>query len=1186
MHKLVRAIRDNFVRLSLGAAILSTPHAAFGYAGEDALAGKPFHHYDITLRALAGDQAIEDAFVAHRQAGKQFGVNIGEVLGGGTMFPGIGFSPDAASAIAWHADYIDSYLYSPIWWAQGLVDEDDLSKKTTRLKASLAQFDHLAKLHFDDTFTTAGVNDTWKRYGAGTLAGLQWAAENNDVAAAHNILGVSVHAVQDFYSHTNWVNAPENRTKTWMEYTPSERASKRLFSGAYELPETSAPHHHSKISLPCTIYGRKDVPMLQEASEMVCHGLSPYSDSNFCVEYRQCRTNDSATTISVAGLDATNALVLNPPGIALDSTWLARSNGPQRGLTNKAGAFLSGKDANWVTMDQCTAITSSGLSCKSDNSGKFMCDAPEEDIKKCTTDAERMFATSKYLAMEATAQWVARIDAIMTANHKDFWNRVKNPNLQLMNIKQRTSQFEDFAQAPFQFLSTGPYPVANANTPGRQFEQTSDGYYLRLRIKTADEQGAGTDADVRAVVTSADGSVSSFHLDYMPLTGDNISSASALGRALSYNDFERGDDNVYTIGPIASPPTNVALLNDAADTGDAFEAAGEDIASYFEDAIEGRLERLNLFDEDADRVGTDIVRLTPAEIGASKTGVLEINGGSEGHYKLSFSVTASTDGLTQAQINAGTRTYVFIPIMYTAVKESDADQGSNSDEPFFFLSVTPLSDAPGKAQFANFGPFEDVDTGEQIPVARAFKPVTLTKNGTLVLGMSQFESDYESPERRKELFDGFVMGHEEDAIPRFAKTLNAAGSAAGSAWTVAGVDVYGFRRGDQVEAGEIGKSNRKTVVEGGESLSIALNTGKMKTIAAANSPSSPSQWYTTQRFASLEGGAVAADTSLLMPPDGVPMTGLITDGTYFWVMNGDGSRSWLQSAPACRNAATRLSTELINQIPKRHSGEGAYTLGSADSGNICGNPGGIPAEIVKNGYYWLVNSDGSRNYLGSGASADCKAKARAVSNIDQYPKRHNGDGAAGYELKGADLVRACAVEPPAVKQAAAQPTPPPAAPAAPAPQPAATTPSGGIPKTGLITDGGYYWVLNGDGSRNWLASTPPCSTAAKRFPRASIDAIPKRHSGEGGYTLNSNAFAKVCEQPAGRTAQLFTDGSNYWLVNSDGTRNWLSGSVPAACKEKAQPSANIGAFPKRHGGGNDAGYALKGEDIARACAAL
>ena len=80
--------------------------------------------------------------------------------------------PTAADALAWHADYLDSYLYSPLWWfgptSGGGWD---------RFVVAMMQRDDLAALHFDDLTSSAQVRSVWRRILGGTVAGLFWAAE-------------------------------------------------------------------------------------------------------------------------------------------------------------------------------------------------------------------------------------------------------------------------------------------------------------------------------------------------------------------------------------------------------------------------------------------------------------------------------------------------------------------------------------------------------------------------------------------------------------------------------------------------------------------------------------------------------------------------------------------------------------------------------------------------------------------------------------------------------------------------------------------------------------------------------------------------------------------------------------------------------------------------------------------------
>jgi hypothetical protein len=119
--------------------------------------------------------------------------------------------------MAWPADFIDSYLYSPLWWFIGPESTPPVLSTGERYFLSQAIFDDLARLHFDDLSTSNQVEYKWRHLYAGTIAGLIHAAKRNDVAAAHHLLGMSMHMVQDFYSHSSWMNYPDRRDRTSFE---------------------------------------------------------------------------------------------------------------------------------------------------------------------------------------------------------------------------------------------------------------------------------------------------------------------------------------------------------------------------------------------------------------------------------------------------------------------------------------------------------------------------------------------------------------------------------------------------------------------------------------------------------------------------------------------------------------------------------------------------------------------------------------------------------------------------------------------------------------------------------------------------------------------------------------------------------------------------------------------------------
>lgn len=394
---------------------LVTPQQAQAFGGEDPLNGAPWHHEDITKKAA---KACE-------------------------------WTDGAAEALAWHADYIDSYLYNPLWWAKGGVH---------RLKSSLATGPELEKLHFDDNFSRDRVDHAWRRYLSGTIAGLVWARENNDVSAAQNIVGVSLHAIQDFYSHSNWVDAPDRRTITYFNASLLTRQNMVLYTGTYEKGDHEGVKHHGKIAPMATVF---KLPGVETLMDIAASPLSPLQNTSLVQQYKAVKdgvpiqpyipfTRDE---VADTGWKVPNNVVyLSPPGIALDNSWSAVVGVQQRGLTD-----LTGRQA---------------------------------------------FDIAKNLAIQCSTQWLKRIEAAMSKNeeNKAFWKLVKETPTD-QNTRER--EFENFSKFPYTFLSAGKYPV---QLPGK-----GDEYFLRIKLKTSNAAFAGTNADVRLKVGNEN-----TLLDYLP----------------------------------------------------------------------------------------------------------------------------------------------------------------------------------------------------------------------------------------------------------------------------------------------------------------------------------------------------------------------------------------------------------------------------------------------------------------------------------------------------------------------------------------------------------------------------------------------------------------------------------------------------------------------------------------------
>ena len=109
----------------------------------------------------------------------------------------------------------------------------------------------LLKLHFDNLYDNRQVSDYWGWLVHDGQSALTRAAQSEDPAAALTTLGLLLHAVQDFYAHSNWVEthpradgAPYRRD-TWLSAGPP--ANLELLSVTYAPypapPPPGAPEH-------------------------------------------------------------------------------------------------------------------------------------------------------------------------------------------------------------------------------------------------------------------------------------------------------------------------------------------------------------------------------------------------------------------------------------------------------------------------------------------------------------------------------------------------------------------------------------------------------------------------------------------------------------------------------------------------------------------------------------------------------------------------------------------------------------------------------------------------------------------------------------------------------------------------------------------------------------------------------
>ena len=654
-----------------------------------------------------------------------------------------GWSGQAIDSLAFHADYVDSYLYNPLWWVAGGLH---------RAKVAIASTPELSKLHFDDLFAAEKVRVMWRRYLSGTVAGLLWAAKEpreRRVSLAHNIIGVGLHAIQDFYSHSNWIDAPERRTSTYFATNRRYRDQLPLWTAYYELPAQLGIKPHGKLLPLCKLF---EAEATKSIMRVVCHAASPLTKSAVCENFRRCRTAVPAQPREVLGVTIPANVGYYEPGIAVDSHWQADIGAKVRELP--------------------------------------------------ATGAE-LFEAAYSLALETSVAWLKALDETMSERPADrgFWAEVKTTG---KPFKSDTAPFEKFDQLPYTFLTAGRYPPPNT--------ERGTEWYARVTITTSRESGAGTDADIHLILDGKDFGP----LDYSPRTNP----------ILGWSDFEAGDVASYVVGPLKKAPGSLALRNNAPTTLAVLEALGRDIVRAIVSAVDGIGNvLLSIIGGHADFVASnkwvmDAGRLDSLADGATLRETIDLNGRSEGHYRLYASVTPTGAAGADAR-GVAWRDYRVNVERLHCVKESEWDRGSSADEPFLCYLVIPHGgDQPMHKDLV--GPFGDVDSGESRDVGRSYVLRIPRRQGFISVASAVFESDDETQAARRRLlndFAGHVSGRTATLEKTFVVTL---GEAVASSWRPERVQVVAFSRGATARVCRYHDLVPNRWIAGGESYKTTL----------------------------------------------------------------------------------------------------------------------------------------------------------------------------------------------------------------------------------------------------------------------------------------------------------------------------------------------------------------------------
>ena len=736
---------DHVTRLGITGAALGATIPAFG--GEDPLVEGPapqnWHHEGLTRQAA--DAA--------------------------------GWWAEAQNALAFHTDYVDSYLYNPLWWLNVTKGGGP-----DRLAVALSSQVDLKTVHFDDLFQPEAVRAMWRRYLSGTAAGLIWLGGNESqpidrrVAMAQNLVGTSLHAIQDFYSHSNWIDDDHLRSQTWFEVDPDLRACLSLWTGSYEQPEHLGILPHGVFVYACGVinrFGSAGRGLLNA----VCHAASPFAGSSLCRWFKQCENSQPLQQPpSVGGVPLPEDVLWVEPGINVDNRWLAEEGVKTRGLSPR----ISGGEA---------------------------------------------FEAAYELAYRSSCQWLHILEqhVMVDAGLGEFFDKVKCGGVVEDLYETPTAPWEDFAQLPYRFISAGPYPPQ-----GR--DDTAD-WYLRLLIRTAGDTFAGTNADIVPFVNGQRFPILDHGIPPSPPEPGKPAVRTEDQSLMGHDDFEGGDVAAYMIGPLDQEPRTVTLLNDAPDAGDLIRAAINGLGRALDSAVEFVR---GLWGYDADFVGRAHWTIPAADLdtlgaGSRRPFYLSCDGLSEGTFGVSGYVEGTSETGTFANGVAWRRFRVYFENLH-CIKESEWDRWF-SDEPFVLGLVIPHG-GPQPMIAWRTEPYGNVNTGDVNPIGRPpFTVVVPKRYGFISVACAVYESDDETPNDRDALltkFAGTVGGGIVEAEDTFMEVL---GESIAAGWKLASIEAVAFRRSPTVEVRAYEPKTFDQWLEGGHQVDWTLTQSSTSSIA-------------------------------------------------------------------------------------------------------------------------------------------------------------------------------------------------------------------------------------------------------------------------------------------------------------------------------------------------------------------
>lgn len=215
----------------------------------------------------------------------------------------------------------------------------------------------LSKLHFDNLWSTGDVARYWSRLVANTREATRRAAQADDPLVMLTVVGLSLHAVQDFYAHSNWVETHPRATdaayrrETWLADGPPTGSS--LFTGSYPPYPSPPPRQHPEHGGYDTGLNKDSHvrPMFPEAyvfAYCATHELlraigawAEQSRNGFWTRVKEYRIGEKLGIDLEADLEAARNLSMYVKGKGAEGHWKGGESGSARYLSRFALEWTS-----------------------------------------------------------------------------------------------------------------------------------------------------------------------------------------------------------------------------------------------------------------------------------------------------------------------------------------------------------------------------------------------------------------------------------------------------------------------------------------------------------------------------------------------------------------------------------------------------------------------------------------------------------------------------------------------------------------------------------------------------------------------------------------------------------------------------------------------------------------------------